>query len=238
MDIWCMGHVHVATILSDYPLILYPGASQGAHVNETGSRGCYLLTVEGPEEATAEFVPIAPVRWEKLEVDLGDISAEEDLLEVLEDECSKLAPDDEDIDAVVARIHLTGQGGGHVQALAHGASELADVLGERLAGLPVPVFAESIRDATVSAIDLNSLMNEGGVLADFLKLCREAPDDSHVKEEIVGQLQDELAKLQYQRYLDPALFPARLNEDSETFAAFLRDVENLVARMFFEGVRK
>jgi exonuclease SbcD len=238
MDLWCMGHVHIATILSEYPLILYAGTSQGAHVNETGSRGCYLITVDGPAEALAKFVPVAPVRWEKLEVDLTDISGEEDLLDTLEHECSKLAPDDEDIDAVVARIHLKGQGGGHVLALAHGASELTEMLGERLARLPVPVFAESIRDATVSTIDLNSLMNEGGLLADFLKLCREAPDDPHVKEEIIGELQSELAKHQYQRYLDPALLPARLNEDPETFAAFLRDVEERVTRMFFEGVRK
>ncbi|MEJ2718705.1 MAG: DNA repair exonuclease, partial [Deltaproteobacteria bacterium] len=157
MDLWCMGHVHLGTVLSEYPLILYAGTSQGAHVNETGARGCYVITVDGPGEAAAEFVPIAPVRWEKLELDVTDLSGEEDLLDALEDECGKLAPDDEGVEAVVARIHLKGHGTGQAQALAHGTSELADMLRERLARLPIPVFAESIRDATLSTIDLNAL---------------------------------------------------------------------------------
>lgn len=238
MDLWCMGHVHANTILSEYPLILYAGTSQGAHINETGARGCYLITVDGPREATAKFVPIAPVRWEKLELDVTHVSGEEDLLDALEDECAKLANDDEGVEAVVVRIDLKGRGGGHTQALAHGTSELADLLGERLAKLPVPVFAESVRDVTVSTIDRNALMSEEGFLADFLKLCREVPGDPHMTEELIGQLQAELAKHPYQRYLDPALFPARLNEDSDTLAGVLREVEELIIREFLEGARR
>ena len=60
MDIWCLGHVHSSEVLSQDPLILYPGTSQGAHINESGLRGCHLIVAQAGSAAVAEFIPLAP----------------------------------------------------------------------------------------------------------------------------------------------------------------------------------
>ncbi len=63
IDIWCLGHVHSARILSTDPLIFYPGTGQGAHAGETGLKGCYLVSVGPGKNAATDFIPTAPVRW-------------------------------------------------------------------------------------------------------------------------------------------------------------------------------
>ena len=68
MDIWLLGHVHSARVLSEDPLIFYPGATQGAHAGETGSKGCYMVSVNAGKKDATEFIPLAPVRWEKMEL--------------------------------------------------------------------------------------------------------------------------------------------------------------------------
>ena len=66
------------------PFAAYPGSLQGLHVNETGPHGCLLLKADGRGGLTAEAVPLAPVQWEALRVDIPqeaeDIPALENFL--------------------------------------------------------------------------------------------------------------------------------------------------------------
>ena len=81
MDIWCLGHVHSSEVLSQDPLILYPGTSQGAHINESGLRGCHLIVAQAGSAAVAEFIPLAPVCWLKVDLDVTECHSAEDLLD-------------------------------------------------------------------------------------------------------------------------------------------------------------
>ncbi|MDB5406235.1 MAG: metallophosphoesterase [Rhodospirillales bacterium] len=70
-DYWALGHVHVRTVLSEKPWIIFPGNLQGRHANETGAKGATLLTVEDREIVSVEHVPLDVVRWAQVRVNLS-----------------------------------------------------------------------------------------------------------------------------------------------------------------------
>ncbi|NIP58125.1 MAG: DNA repair exonuclease, partial [Gemmatimonadetes bacterium] len=67
-DYWALGHVHLRQELSATPPIWYPGSLQGRNPRETGPRGALLVDLREGGDASVEFQPLSPVRWERLEV--------------------------------------------------------------------------------------------------------------------------------------------------------------------------
>src|SRR3990172_2273111 len=79
-DYWALGHVHAREVVSEAPRIVFPGNLQGRHANETGAKGCELVTVDAGR-IEAEFVALDVVRWNQLAVPLDGL----DRLEALGD---------------------------------------------------------------------------------------------------------------------------------------------------------
>ena len=78
VDAWLLGHIHKPQVISESgPLILYPGSPQGLHVNETGPHGPWIVEIEPGRPPAAEQLPLAPLRWEHLDVPLDDVSEPE-----------------------------------------------------------------------------------------------------------------------------------------------------------------
>jgi DNA repair exonuclease SbcCD nuclease subunit len=65
-DYWALGHVHQREILSENPMIVFPGNIQGRHIRESGDKGCMLVTVE--DSVNAEFRSLDVIRWETIRV--------------------------------------------------------------------------------------------------------------------------------------------------------------------------
>lgn len=80
MDYWALGHIHkrYATPPDD-PRIAFCGCIQGRDIKETGSRGCYRVTLEEGMPNKVEFVPTAQVEWEQLCVDVGQCAGLDDI---------------------------------------------------------------------------------------------------------------------------------------------------------------
>lgn len=75
------------------PFAAYPGSLQGLHVNETGPHGCLLLKADDRGGLTAEAIPLAPVQWEALRVDIPQEAADIPALEnFLLEELAGLSP--------------------------------------------------------------------------------------------------------------------------------------------------
>ncbi|MCB0323165.1 MAG: DNA repair exonuclease [Bdellovibrionales bacterium] len=72
---WLLGHVHKPQLLSTRPLILYPGSLQGLDPGEPGVRGPWLVEVSADGQTTANQLPLAPVRYERLEVAIDDLES-------------------------------------------------------------------------------------------------------------------------------------------------------------------
>ncbi len=231
MDMWLLGHVHSARVLSEDPLILYPGATQGAHAGETGSKGCYMVTVNAKRETTVEFILLAPVRWENVELNATDMSEPEDLLDSAETACAGLAR--EDIEALVVRINLTGVASGNI-AHAAKSGELYEVLTERLSRLAVPVLPESLCDLTHPGFKLESIIDDEGFLPEFLRLCQKSNENPEVMEELLREIQGELSKRVNRTYIHPEADPLKLLEDAGVLRALVNKAAEQVTSTFFE----
>jgi DNA repair protein SbcD/Mre11 len=235
MDIWCLGHVHSSLVLSQDPLILYPGTSQGAHINESGPRGCHLITAEAGNAAVTKFIPLAPVCWLKVDLDVSDCQSAEDLVDAAESLSANSALEGEGVRALVVRLNLTGQGGPQgLKAIARD-PEFFDVLCERLASLSLPVFPESVRDSTRSSTSLASLNDEESFLGDFLGLCRKSFEESGMRESLLGNVHAELLKKLHRRYIPDELDLERLKNNPLAVSPLLGETADLVAQMFLEA---
>ena len=68
-DYWALGHVHAREVVSEAPRVVFPGNLQGRHANETGAKGCEMVTVNAGR-IEAEFVALDVVRWHQMAVPL------------------------------------------------------------------------------------------------------------------------------------------------------------------------
>jgi DNA repair protein SbcD/Mre11 len=94
-DYWALGHVHAREVIAEAPRIVYPGNLQGRHANETGPKGCELVTVTAGA-ITSEFVALDVVRWSQATVDLGgldELPAMHDLVRALLEAVARSAAD-------------------------------------------------------------------------------------------------------------------------------------------------
>lgn len=77
---WLLGHIHKPSLLSEsLPLILYPGSPVGLDPGEPGAHGAWIVTIDKGRKPTAELLPLAPLRWEQIDVPLEEVSDDDSL---------------------------------------------------------------------------------------------------------------------------------------------------------------
>ncbi len=81
---WILGHIHKPQELKDNaPLIWYPGSPHAMSAKEPGIHGPLLLTVEGANDIKATPVPLSPLRYEHISVDITNAEDEERLRDTI-----------------------------------------------------------------------------------------------------------------------------------------------------------
>jgi len=78
---WALGHVHASEEVSTDPWVVFPGSLQGRHARETGPKGCCLVSVEDGRVKSVEHRVLDVVRWANCEVDLGNVSSMQGVLD-------------------------------------------------------------------------------------------------------------------------------------------------------------
>ncbi|MFL2104526.1 metallophosphoesterase [Desemzia sp. FAM 23991] len=81
-DYWALGHIHKRQVLGEHPLIVYSGNTQGRNRTESGPKGCYLVTLANKTEKI-DFFPLAPIKWETVEVSLKGKKSLQEVYQVL-----------------------------------------------------------------------------------------------------------------------------------------------------------
>jgi len=80
---WALGHVHRGGFVlhePDRPLVAaYGGSLFGLGFDETGPKGCLLVEVTPERRVRTAFLPLAPIRWEQIEL---TVTPEDDLATV------------------------------------------------------------------------------------------------------------------------------------------------------------
>lgn len=79
-DYFALGHIHLRQTLSEEPLIVYSGNLQGRHINEQGSKGVYIGTVDEPtKKVSLDFIETAPIIWQMATLTLDQEISQTDL---------------------------------------------------------------------------------------------------------------------------------------------------------------
>ena len=66
---WALGHVHERQQVRAQPPAWYPGCLSPHDVGEPGAKGALVVEIDAAGRAEVEFVPLAPVRFERLRLD-------------------------------------------------------------------------------------------------------------------------------------------------------------------------
>jgi len=74
LDGWLLGHIHKPDALSAPRPNGYLGSLTGLSRRESGARGPWLITVERGALSEVAQLPLAPLRWERLDVDIEGIA--------------------------------------------------------------------------------------------------------------------------------------------------------------------
>jgi DNA repair protein SbcD/Mre11 len=176
---WLLGHIHRPDRLDGDRPIGYLGSVTALRASETGPRGPWLLQV-GKQKITAEHQPLAPMRYEAIEIDCTELDDAaglgERILAGTRDRIHGLAEHDEPPLAVGFRITLTGQSGRAGEITAAAGELVADGRSWDEAG--IACFIQKIESALLPKLDLKRLARQSdprGLLARRL-LALEAPD--------------------------------------------------------------
>jgi exonuclease SbcD len=70
---WALGHVHERQQVRAQPPAWYPGCLSPHDMGEPGAKGALVVEIDAAGRADVEFVPLAPVRFERLRLD--DVTA-------------------------------------------------------------------------------------------------------------------------------------------------------------------
>ncbi|MDP2982938.1 MAG: DNA repair exonuclease [Candidatus Latescibacter sp.] len=125
-DYWALGHVHNREQIEAEQQIWFPGNIQGRHIQETGSKGCLLVTVDDSREVSVEFRELDVLRWDKLYVDVSKAQNPDDCLDFFRNQLSnRLKKSNGHIYAL--RVIVTGESVAHESISSRPTSFLNDI---------------------------------------------------------------------------------------------------------------
>lgn len=162
VDSWLLGHVHLPDLThSSGPgpqLSGYLGSLTSTHPGEVGPRGAWLIEVGSDGRLAAEHLQLAPLRWERVSVDVSTLSeparAEEYLLTELGALHEKLTAEGASPKAVGCRVTLHGRTR-YRQALSEWLTRSASDLAFNIGG--TRYFVERVMLTATPEMDLSRL---------------------------------------------------------------------------------
>ncbi len=201
MNYWALGHIHAPGRVADNPPSVYPGSCQGLDPTEEGPRGCFLVEL-GADGAVEEFVETASVRWQRIEIDCGDITDFDALRAALTAACEGVRRDNGGL-PTITRIDLAGQSRIHAGLSRSGvpADLLTDLREEQL-HLEPWIWVDRLRDRTRPALDLAQILKEEGLRGDLARLAGDLIADPQRAEAAVD---DVLAPVVFSLAVRPGL---------------------------------
>lgn len=141
-DYWALGHIHKRQVLAERPWIIFPGNLQGRHPNETGAKGCTLVTVEDNRIVAVNHRPLDVLRWDALALDVTGLDIASVMGGLEERVAAAVAAADSR--PLLARLTLTGRTPLHA-ALAEDTERLAAECRNMAIAAGGSLWVESVR---------------------------------------------------------------------------------------------
>ncbi|MDA8291068.1 MAG: DNA repair exonuclease [Actinomycetota bacterium] len=105
-EYWALGHVHSREhSVREGVHVLFPGNLQGRHANESGPKGATVVRYEGDAVVSVEPRELAPVRFERVQLDSSQSKTVDEALEDAVTACERL-PSSRVTELVAARVVL------------------------------------------------------------------------------------------------------------------------------------
>lgn len=219
-DYWALGHIHKRQLLSEQPVIHYPGNIQGLNPKETGEKGCTLVEMDG-ESTHLTFIPTADLEWGSCEISISGVDETSHLVEICERKLESLRKES---NAVLAVLHFSGAGPMH--AFLHESGNIEDLFFTVKEGEETRkdcVWPVSWQIDTLPDWDRAELKKENHFIGDLLRLIDEQGAE--------GALSPLLGNRRAKRFISE--FEG--NERNE----ILNEAENLLlTELLREGARK
>ena len=187
-DAWLLGHIHKPSLdargSGPRPRPCgYLGSLAALDPSETGPHGPWLVEVSGDGGIKVEQVPLAPVRWESIEVSVGGIENIEDVCDRLLDEAKKFAQEmgrgGRMPAALGLRVKLTGSPTAYEDIRRWIENPKREILARFEDG--AMVFINKVSDAMELALDMHEIASgddPAALLAKNLLLLSEGNDQS------------------------------------------------------------
>jgi exonuclease SbcD len=167
-DYWALGHIHKREIVSEDPMIVFPGNLQGRHARETGPKGATLVTVTDGRIDSLEALTLDAARFEAVEIDASGMAEPATLLAEAR-RVITAARDSAEGRPLALRLTLSGK-----TALHDYLSVQAEQVREEMQALAweagSDVLIEKVRDKTTAksgAARLSALLGFDAILADI-----------------------------------------------------------------------
>ena len=228
INYWALGHVHTGKILNETdPTVIYPGNPQGRHPNERGPRGVYVVEVADDHSVHPRFEAVDVVRWEQIELDIGELQSEQDLLDELPRRVDQRLQE-ADNRPLVLRIDLLGRGLLHGTLRRQGVvNDLREQINDLFQTREPFAWCERITDRTAPQIDLDALAAGVDFTAELIKRSRAVQADPARLAALAAEL-DPLYDNQRFRFLREE------QPDEDEMAALLQEAEAVVLDLLVE----
>ena len=168
-DYWALGHIHKRTVLSESPLIIYPGNIQGLHMkpSERGPKGAELVAVS-QSGITHSFMTLSEVLFDIVKVDVTGYRTLNSLIdgciEGLEERRQRVGER-----PLVARIDLAGIVGEELEDLGANLDDVNNELVLATRDMRPAVFLDQLDGHFLKRGSLEDLVPLSDVVGELIK---------------------------------------------------------------------
>lgn len=121
VDFWLLGHIHIPALRSGPGTepVLYPGSPWAMDPGESGAHGVWIVELEAGRPAPPRHVPISPVRYDRIVIDLAGVATEDDfqstVVSALQNMAQKVIAEHgaDSLHELICRVHYTGETPAH-----------------------------------------------------------------------------------------------------------------------------
>ena len=200
-DYWALGHIHTRHSPCLDPLVVFPGNTQGRHIRETGEKGCLIVTLEpnGPPETA--FHRLDSVRWERLRVDVSEVSTDEEFCDRAAARLDELLAIEDDPDRLLAaRVEVHGGSALHDRLHADTERYVNEVRNLALDRGQGRLWVEKV---SIQTKPTRSIVLPDGPIEEIQEIIASLRGDAEALKELCGELAELKRKLPSEFFQDP-----------------------------------
>lgn len=205
MDYWALGHIHSYQVLRDSdPAIVYSGNTQARHKNETGVKGCCLVTLHPNSSPEIKFVPVDSVRFICESVDLSAARDLDDVIQCVQSRCEEISARAEGRDTLI-HLTLNGRTEAHEELQrGNNAEDLTEQIQSGCEG-KTPALWVTLAFQTQGTYDVEALRQGNDFIADLLALYDKADEakETEALKQALSPLYENWAGSKYLEEISP-----------------------------------